>query len=90
MKASVYCIAKTVTQAENIVTELRTAGFLGDDISVLLPDKGTTKDFAHEKSTKAPEGATAGGTHDDAEARYRSNQSRHWRHVAIGNRSTCP
>ena len=61
MKASVYCIAKTVSQAENIVTELRTAGFLGDDISVLLPDKGTTKDFAHEKSTKAPEGATAGG-----------------------------
>ena len=61
MKASVYCIAKTGTQAENIVSELRTAGFTSDSISVLLPDTGTSKDFAHEKSTKAPEGATAGG-----------------------------
>ena len=61
MKASVYCIAKTGAQAENIVAELRTAGFTSDSISVLLPDTGTSKDFAHEKSTKAPEGATAGG-----------------------------
>lgn len=36
------------------------------------------------------EGRASGGTHDDAEARYRSNQSRHWRYVAIGNGSTCP
>jgi len=27
----------------------------------LLPDRRGTKDFAHEHSTKAPEGATAGG-----------------------------
>jgi hypothetical protein len=26
-----------------------------------------------------------GGNHDEAEARFRSNQSRHWRHVAVGN-----
>jgi hypothetical protein len=26
-----------------------------------------------------------GGTREDAEARYRANQSRHWRHVAVGN-----
>ena len=37
-----------------------TAGFSNDDISVLLPDSSSTKDFAHEKNTKAPEGATAG------------------------------
>ena len=61
MNKSVYCIVKTGVQAENIVAELRTAGFTSDSISVLLPDTGTSKDFAHEKSTKAPEGATAGG-----------------------------
>lgn len=61
MKASVYCIVKTVTQAESIIGALRTAGFSSDDISALLPDKGTTKDFAHEHNTKAPEGATTGG-----------------------------
>ncbi len=30
------------------------------DISVLFPENEGTKDFAHEKGTKAPEGATAG------------------------------
>ena len=31
-----------------------------------------------------------GSTHDEGAARYRANQSRHWRHVAIGNQSSCP
>src|SRR5205807_9076492 len=31
-----------------------------NDISVLLPDKTGTRDFAHEKGTKAPEGAVTG------------------------------
>src|SRR5205085_8377779 len=35
-------------------------GFSRDDISVLFADKRGTKDFAHEKNTKAPEGATTG------------------------------
>jgi len=48
------------TQAENVVTTLQSAGFSGNDISVLLPDKRGTKDFAHEHNTKAPEGAVAG------------------------------
>jgi len=61
MKASVFCIAKTVEQAESIVLELKNLGFLSDDISALLPDKRGTKDFAHEHNTKAPEGATTGG-----------------------------
>jgi hypothetical protein len=34
--------------------------FRNDDISVLMPDSSTTKDFAHEKNTKAPEGTTTG------------------------------
>ncbi|MEO8746130.1 MAG: hypothetical protein ABI379_00495 [Rhodanobacter sp.] len=61
MNASVYCTAKTVDQAENIVTGLKQAGFSSDSISALLPDKRGTKDFAHEHNTKAPEGATTGG-----------------------------
>ncbi|MEP6882855.1 MAG: hypothetical protein ABI866_12730 [Dokdonella sp.] len=61
MKASVYCTAKTMAQAELIVDSLKTAGFTSNDISALMPDKRTTKDFAHEHNTKAPEGATAGG-----------------------------
>lgn len=61
MKASVYCTCKTTLQAENIVDALKAAGFSSDSISALMPDKRTTKDFAHEHSTKAPEGATTGG-----------------------------
>src|SRR6201996_3284846 len=60
-KASVICIAKTETQAINIVNRLKAANFSNNDISVLLPDKHGTKDFAHEQHTKAPEGATTGG-----------------------------
>jgi hypothetical protein len=39
---------------------LQAAGFRNTDISVLFPENEGTKDFAHEKDTKAPEGATAG------------------------------
>jgi hypothetical protein len=46
--------------ADNIVSRLRDAGFSNNDISVLFPDKGSTRDFAHEKNTKAPEGAVVG------------------------------
>ncbi|HPN80168.1 hypothetical protein [Dokdonella sp.] len=61
MKASVYCTTQTLTQADAVVDSLKAAGFSSNDISALLPDKRTTKDFAHEHNTKAPEGATAGG-----------------------------
>lgn len=45
---------------EEAVDHLRTAGFRNTDISVLFPDNQGTKDFAHEKNTKAPEGVTTG------------------------------
>ena len=61
MKKAVFCIAKTQTQAEAIVNQLKMEGFSNNDISVLFPDKSGTKDFAHEQHTKAPEGATTGG-----------------------------
>ncbi len=59
-KKSVFCIASSRNQAEQIVEQLKNANFSNNDISVLFPDKGTTRDFAHEKSTKAPEGAAVG------------------------------
>jgi hypothetical protein len=45
---------------ENGVDALKAAGFRNTDISVLFPENVGTKDFAHKKGTKAPEGATAG------------------------------
>ena len=60
MASSVFCIASGTDHAENIVRSLKTAGFADDDISVLFPDKRTTRDFGHEHHTKAPEGAAIG------------------------------
>lgn len=60
MATAIYCIAKTPDQADRIVTSLRSSGVRDQDISVLLPDTKGTKDFAHEHSTKAPEGAVTG------------------------------
>jgi hypothetical protein len=48
--------------AERAVDRIIAAGFASNDISVLLPDSPSSKQFAHEKNTKAPEGATAGVT----------------------------
>jgi len=60
---SVFCIATSRSQADLIVDRLKAANFSNNDISVLFPDTETTRDFAHEKHTKAPEGiATGAGT----------------------------
>jgi hypothetical protein len=60
MAKAVFCIATSEAQAENIINQLKEAGFAYNDISVLFPDKSGTKDFAHEHHTKAPEGAITG------------------------------
>lgn len=60
MATAVFGIASTVDQAASIVRRLKNAGFRDNDISVLLPDKSGTRDFAHRQATKAPEGASAG------------------------------
>jgi hypothetical protein len=60
MAKSVFCIVPGYSQALRIVEDLKAAGFSNDDISVLMPDKTGTRDFAHEQHTKAPEGATVG------------------------------
>jgi hypothetical protein len=61
MAKAVYCLIESRDEAEDIVEELKVAGFANDQISVLLPDKQGTRDFAHEQHTKAPEGAATGG-----------------------------
>lgn len=48
--------------AENAVDHLLEKGFSNSAISVLLPDDESTRAFAHEKHTKAPEGAATGVT----------------------------
>jgi hypothetical protein len=57
---AVFCTVNSESQASSIVEALRQAGFSNDDISALFPDKHSSRDFAHEQGTKAPEGAAAG------------------------------
>lgn len=57
---AVYGIYKNRAAAEVAVDQILAAGFRNEDISALLQDNVGTKDFAHEKATKAPEGTAAG------------------------------
>ena len=59
---AVFGIYATPGTAEAAVDHLLTKGFTNEDISVLLPDDESTRAFAHEKHTKAPEGTATGVT----------------------------
>jgi len=59
-KTAVFGIYKDRSSVERGVEALQAAGFSNNDVSVLFPENQGTKDFAHEKNTKAPEGATTG------------------------------
>jgi hypothetical protein len=59
MKRSTLCLVDTEAQADAVAAELKSAGFSENDISVLFPDKGSTRDFAHKKETKMPEASSA-------------------------------
>jgi len=48
------------SSVDRAVEAFKSAGFSNNDVSALFPENKGTKDFAHEKSTKAPEGATTG------------------------------
>jgi hypothetical protein len=61
-KTAVFGIYQSGAQAEKAVDQIVSAGFSNNDISVLLPDNKSSKEFAHEKNTKAPEGTAAGVT----------------------------
>ena len=59
---AVFGIYRDRTSVENAVDALRQEDFRNTDISVLFPENEGTKDFAHEKNTKAPEGTATGAT----------------------------
>jgi hypothetical protein len=59
---AVFGIYPSSVHAERAVDALIAAGYPSASISVLLPDTPSTKEFAHQKDTKAPEGTTAGVT----------------------------
>jgi ActD protein len=57
---AVFGIYTNQAAVEDAVEALKINGYRNTDISVLFPNNVGTKDFAHEKHTKAPEGATTG------------------------------
>ena len=59
-KTAVFGIYASAGEAERAVDALILDNFSNGDVSVLLPDDETTREFAHEKHTKAPEGTTTG------------------------------
>ena len=56
----VYAICSTRSILDDALESLRVAGFRQTDVSVLVSENVGTKDFTHEKATKAPEGAAVG------------------------------
>jgi hypothetical protein len=59
-KIAVFGLFDTRAQLERAIDLLRVDGFRESDMSALLPDAGATAEVAHEKHTKAPEGAAVG------------------------------
>jgi hypothetical protein len=59
---AVFGIYATATNAEMAVDRLVAAGYSNEDVSVLMTDAYTSREFAHEKNTKAPEGTAVGVT----------------------------
>ncbi|HLZ42119.1 MAG TPA: hypothetical protein VKQ11_14215 [Candidatus Sulfotelmatobacter sp.] len=57
---AVFAIYPSLTSVEIGIDELKVAGFRKTDISVLFPESAGNRDLAHEKTTKAPEGASTG------------------------------
>src|ERR1700690_1281225 len=57
-----FGIYRNRIELERGVDQLQAANFRNEDISVLFPENEGSKEFAHEKNTKAPEGATTGAT----------------------------
>jgi hypothetical protein len=60
-KIAVFGLFHSREQLTFAINELTAEGFPSADISALLPSIEATRDLAHEKHTKAPEGAAVGG-----------------------------
>jgi len=59
-KTAVFGIYPSPASAEMAVDQLVAAGYSNQDVSVLMADARTAREFAHEKNTKAPEGTAIG------------------------------
>ena len=59
---AVFGLYPNPTAAESAVDRILAGGFSNEDVSVLMSDVEGTKDFAHQKATKAPEGTAVGVT----------------------------
>jgi hypothetical protein len=59
---AVFGLFRTRHAVENAIDVLRANGFRLSDISVLFPQNVGNKELAHEKGTKAPEGAVGGAS----------------------------
>jgi hypothetical protein len=57
---SVLGIYSSRRAVDDVVSNLKVAGFSHSDVSVLLPENLGSRELATAKETKAPEGATAG------------------------------
>lgn len=57
---AVFGIYTDRSSVDRAVEAFKTAGFSNNDVSALFPENKGTKEFAHEKNTKAPEGAATG------------------------------
>jgi hypothetical protein len=57
---AVFGLYASKTNVEAAVDRLRTEGFRATDVSILYPSNVGNRDLAHEKATKAPEGAATG------------------------------
>jgi hypothetical protein len=57
---AVFGIYSNEATADTAVSQFVASGFSNDDVSVLMSDVKSTKEFAAAKETKAPEGTAAG------------------------------
>lgn len=57
---AVFAMYPSRSAVEEAIQHLRHGGFRATDVSVMIPENVGTKDFGHEKGTKAAEGAIVG------------------------------
>jgi hypothetical protein len=61
MPRSIFAIVASHIRLREVLQTFEKTGFRKDDISVVLPDQRSSPTLFHERSSKAPEGAVAGG-----------------------------
>ena len=62
MPRIVFCTPEGETKAEQVIRQLKDAGFSSKEISLVLPDPTGNKFLAHEFNHKSEEGAVAGAS----------------------------